>query len=81
MILDAGTQSDSPPNADLLIILNISTPGDGIENKLFSEEVIFVGKLSCGISLIVRHNYDVVGSRPAYASFHEFPQFVCPVHF
>ncbi len=44
------------------IFLRIRTPGDGIENKSFSEEVIFVGELSCGTSHIVRHSYDVVGS-------------------
>ncbi len=45
-----------------IIILNIRTPGDGIENKSFFEEVLFVSELSCGTSHIVRHSYDVVGS-------------------
>ncbi len=45
----------------LLIILNIRTPGDGFENKSFSEEVIFVGELSCGTLHIFRHGYDGLG--------------------
>ncbi len=42
--------------------MNTRTPGDGIENKSFSEEVLFVSEFSCGTSHIVRHSYNVVGS-------------------